>query len=721
MKPRTVKSYCRICVGSCGVELTLDEHQHVARIRGDQDHPLSKGYACIKGVNADLDNREARLLHPLKRKPDGTFERITVDQAITEISEKLGEIVASNGPDSVASYRGTADYFNAVAYQMLPAWMNALGSRSFFTSRTIDQSAKIVAQGRIGRWAAGYNYIHDSDVWLIVGGNPLISHSFALGYHPCGPVNELKEAKERGLKLIVIDPRETETARLADVFLQIRPGQDPFVAAGLLRIILDEGWEDKAFCAAHVRYVDELRSALAPFDPHIVAERAGVKEGQLRLAAATFAQAAKGIAKTGTGPDMAPRSNLAEHLYECLNVICGRYMKAGEEVKLRQVLTHPAPVRAEVVGPAREWENSRKSRVGGYGTLYGGEMLTGALADEILSPGEGQIRALFNCTGNPVSAMPDVNKTIRAFQSLDLLVTFDPFMTATSNLAHYILPGPTQYERPDLAAGAFPAPYRKPFVHYVPAAAQPPEGHALVDEWLVFWKLAQLQGLQIVYDGIPLDMEQAPTCDELLSIIARNSQVPLKEIKRHPSGLICDLERQFVEAGRPEANAKLEVAPPDIVAELHELAEELKAPKHDGYVLTVRRMRDVMNSSYHGLSVVRRRQTSNPAYMNPADMVKLGLRKGDAIEITSDNDSILAVVEADPTVRAGVVSMSHAWGGLVPGQGDFRDIGSCTNLLISSERDIEAINAMPRASAIPVDIRRVDPEAEKQLLNITAV
>ena len=417
MSTTEVKSFCRICIGACGTVLTLDENGRITAIRGDKDHPASGGYVCVKGLVApDAHNGPQRLINPLKRRPDGTFERIALEQALDEIADRLRLIIERDGPEAVAAFRGTQSGLNSTAYFMLPAWLTAIGSPSFFSTMTVDQSAKWVTVERLGVWGAGHHPFHDSDVVMIFGGNPLISIS-TVGFDTINVAKQIKDAKARGMKVIVVDPRLTETARYADLFLQPLPEKIRAIVAGLLRIILSEGWEDAEFCARYVDDLDGLRRAVESFTPEYVEKRAGLARGQLRQAAAQlFAHHAKrGAAIAGTGPDMAPHSNLAEHLIECLNVVCGRYLREGERVPNPGVLMPRRPRRARVIPPRRSWEKGHKSRIRGVGMLFG-EMMAGIMADEILVPGKGQIKALIVDGGNPVNSLPDQCKTVRGAQ-----------------------------------------------------------------------------------------------------------------------------------------------------------------------------------------------------------------------------------------------------------------------------------------------------------------
>jgi anaerobic selenocysteine-containing dehydrogenase len=703
---RVEASFCRTCGGVCGVEVTISDDR-IVKIQGDRANPLTQGFACLKGLQAPAFHyHPKRLLHPLKRLDDGSFVEIPLEQALDEIAAKLAAILQTSQPRAIAGYRGTQNYLDSTAFHMLPAWLNAFGSPSFYSTMTIDQSAKWVTADRLGTWNAGYQSFADADVWMFVGINPVVSLWGGNGFPPFNPVKRLKEARARGMTIIVIDPRHSETAQFADIFLQPHPGEDVAIAAGLLHVILAESWYDAAFCAAHVAGLEALREMVAPFTTDYVSARAGVPAALLRQAAAAFAQAGqRGLCTTGTGPNMAAHSNLSEHLYECLNVICGRYLRAGETLPNPGVTSPRITRYAEVVAPRRAWEQSVKSRIGDSGVILG-QMMSGILCDEILKPGDGQIRALFVVGGNPAIAFPDQQNTVAALRALDLLVTIDPMMTATAKLSHYVLPPKLQYERPDmplphLDKGYFGAPYAQ----YTPALVPPPAGSEVVDDWYVFWALARRLGQQITYFGAAMDMNTTPTTDQLISLLVREAPIPFAELREQRRGKFFDVEPLTVAPPRPGDGGRFEVAPGDIVAEIADAHRAHAMPSSFTHRLISRRMRDVCNTMGQDIPAISARVPVNPAFFHPADLTAHDLKDGDLITIHSATGSITTPVKADGAVRRGVISMTHGWGGL-PNDLHNTAPGACTSLLVTTTHR-ETINAMPEMSAIPVRFERI--------------
>ncbi|MEO8299372.1 MAG: molybdopterin-dependent oxidoreductase [Burkholderiales bacterium] len=706
---KEVNSFCRMCMGRCGMTITVDEHQAVVAVRGDKDHPLTQGYACFSGLQApDIHRGPERLLHPLKRQPDGTFVRIELSQALDEIAERLRTIIDIHGPSALAGFKGTGGYSNTLMARLLPNWLKALGSQAMFSTMTVDQSAKWVTTERLGHWDGGRNHFFESDVAMLVGVNPLVSQT-TLFFPSQNPVKAIKAARARGTKLIVVDPRVSETARLADLHLQIIPGEDVTLAAGLLRLILSEGWHDAAFCDAYVDGLSALKDAVEPFTPDVVARRAGVPATQLREAAHLFAvQAWRGCVTTGTWPDMGPYSNLAEHLYECLNVVCGRFRRAGERVRENNPLARRRPRRAAVIPPRRSFEQGPRSRVHGTGRLFG-EMMSCELVDEMQQPGPGQIRSLLCMAGNPVSALPDPHRTARAFAELDLLVVVDPFMTATAQLAHYVLPPKLQYERPDCTSPGFDL-YLESFAQYTPAVAAPPPGAEVVDEWVVLWELARRLDVPLALDGQPLDAAVQPDTEALLDLLMGRGQITADEIRQAPSGRVFDLPELVIDAA-PDSTGRFAVLPADVAQELAQAwAEDAALPAATGstpytHRLAVRRMRGTINTAYQSMPAVKARHPFNPAYMHPEDLSQLGLADGQDVLIESPHGRLDAVVSADDSVRRGVVSMTHGWGKVLPGEpGEARDGGSSTSFLVSAEQHRETINSMVRLTGIPVRV-----------------
>lgn len=693
------------------MKLTIDEADRIVAIQGDKEHGVSRGYACFKGMQAaDIHHGEARLLHPMKRRADGGFERIESELALDEVAAKIDALRARHGPRSVAMYVGGAAGFNSSLQGMFKGFLTAMNTDQFFSSMTIDQANKGVARGRLGAWAPGVHDLERSEVVLMLGTNPLVSHqAFGLNL-VADPTRRLKEAKARGLKLICIDPRRTETARYADLHLRPFPGQDAAILAGLLRVILAEGWEDAAFCARHVGSdrLGDLRAAVAPFDETLVERRAGLEPGQVRATAQMFARDHKaGSAVMTTGGSFAPFANLTQHLLNVLNVVCGRFNRAGDVIPIN-MLGRPGPVRAEVTPPQRPWESRPRSRIRGAGWFYG-ERLTPTLAEEILEPGEGQIRCLIVSGGNPAAVVPDQALIRRALGALDLLVTIDPCLTATAELSHYVFAPKMLYERPDLS---FSVPgvlfQHRTYAQFTPAVIDPPVGSDVIDDWYLYWSIVKRLGLDLTYAKTPLDSTTAPSTEHLLDLRLRNARVSMDELRGHPSGKAFKHPDSVVAEGDPDGEARFDPMPADLAGELREfLAAEMTPGQYESHgrrfshLLTSRRSHFIFNSTLTQAPAVLRRYPDNPVFLHPDDMEELGVVGGELIEVESDHGRIEALAQPDDTMRRGVISIVHGWGSVADTLAGRANV----NELIDARRDYEAITAMPRMSAIPVNLR----------------
>ena len=711
---REALSFCRQCMGMCGTVVSLDAADRVVSVRGDREDPSTLGYACFKGLNAaEAHNSSVRFLKPMKRMPDGKLVPIDREQALDEIAERIAAIVEADGPEAVAGYRGGGAFFTSSSVMMVPTFLSALGSPKAYSSVTIDQSAKVVALGRLGIWPPGRTPMSRADVYLLVGANPLVSVS-ANGFDTRNPTKRLRAARERGMKLIVIDPRETETAHFADIHLQLLPGEDCAVLAGLLHLILEAGWQDHSFCDRYADDVAALQRAVASFTPAEVARRADVPEATLREAARLFAHAChSGPAAGSTGADMAPGGNLAEHLIECLNIVCGRYLREGAEIEHPGVIHARQPIRAEVIPAPRWWEQGAKSRVGGFGQLDG-ELPSGTLPDEILEPGAGRVRCLISHGGNPASAIPGIEKVEQAFSELDLLVAIEPFPTMTTALADYVLPPTLQYERADLPIWLYESLVSpEPYTRYTPAIASPPEGAEVVDDHVYFSGLAKRLGLSLELLGEPLPVGTPLSTEEILARIASQAPIPFEEIKKAERGVFLPGEKQYVEPGAPDSPHRFSLLPKDVAEELRSVAATLDQPplgtEPYRYRMAVRRLRDANNSAGLALPSIKARVPFNPGFMNPEDMAQEGISEGDEIEIASRHGAIRVRAESDPSLRRSVVSVTHGFGALPRAEAKYEDVGVSTNWLTStSDASRESINAMPWMTGFPVSIERVE-------------
>jgi len=720
------KSLCRICTAQCPIVVEIDGEGRPVSARGDKQNPHSEGFFCLKGKHfPEMHKSPNRLRHSLLRNANGVYEPIDAERAMDAVAERLQAILDRHGPESVAVYTGTLFYQLPQTAAMATAWMDALRLRLRFSSGTIDQPGKQIAAAAHGQWLGGSHVFDESDVWMLVGTNPLVAISGGIPH--ANPGRRLERAQARGLALIVVDPRRSETAKRAALHLQPRPGSDPAVLAGILRELIHGGFVDRDFVAENVDGLDALERAVAPFTPEAVAIRADVPADAIREAARLFGSARKGSVTAGTGVNMSGWSNLTEYLVACMNSICGRFRRAGDRVVNPGVLTTRRVFKAQSLPPYKidGYGKPLRSRPDMPPAVCG--LPTSALADEILLTGDDRVRALITIGGNPMRAWPDPIRTKAALEKLELHVVVDPRFTDTARLADIVLAPKLPLESPgstlsteNLFTVSPALGYSEPYGQYAAPIVAPPQGSDLREDWEFFYGLAQRMGLELELPAgvfpIPgiktprtkLDMQSKPSSEEMLDLVTKGSRIELERLRRDPGTvLFYDEEPVFVEARDAGNAAKLQVGNALLLDDLLAFAAgDLYARAGYDYRLVSRRMANTFNSLGTDIDALTRRYGTNPAFVHPEDLASAGLARGDLVRVTSPHGEIEAVAWPDPDLRRGVVSMCHCWGAMPGEASDVRKAGINTGLLISVEEDCSRFSGIPLMSAIPVRLAR---------------
>jgi anaerobic selenocysteine-containing dehydrogenase len=690
------------------------------KVEGDPDAPIYNGFICpkakaIPGQHSGPD----RLLRSLKRLSDGRRVEISNTQVVAEVADRLSAIIAEHGPQSVAVFLGGGVMEQPVAGNMMTAFVQAIGSPMMFTSGTIDQPGLILADALHGAWQGGRIHPDRWETCLFVGANPVVSKQ----HLQQNPGQQLKAITRRGARLIVIDPRRSETARRAAVHLQIIPGEDPAMMAGLIHLLFALDGVDQGFVRENAQGADALREATAGFTPDYVAARAGVAAEDLVAAARILIEARAGDTALGVGASMATRGTLTSYLALCLQTLRGFWAREGEPVSRPRVLMPRRICRAQPSAPRPAWGFGLQLRVRGLQQTAAG-MPTAALPELMRS---GRIRALFLHAG-PMYSWPDQSLTAEALGSLDLLVMHDVQLTATSALADYVIATRRQLEVPATsqvseATGAVHPGYdwTEPYGFYRPAVLEPPPGADLMESWQTYYRIAQRLGLGLRFgswtgeggEAPGIDMAAEPTTDDLLELISLNSAVPLSRVKQHPHGAVFDEARDRVRARDPDCEARLELADPAMMAQLREvrgeaaLARRRTTPDYPLLLIT-RRIQETTNS---GMKFEGAKRAHNPAFMHPDDLARLALAPGDMVEIRSRHGRITGFVEADPSLRPGVVAMTHGFGARFGRPYDPRRDGANVNQLLSWTDDHDPYHGMPRMSAVPVAVSATNAPA----------
>lgn len=728
-----VHTLCRMCHLSCSLVVDMVDGKPV-QVRGDKDNPIFQGFSCIRGRQlGQYGTLPSRLKHSLARNAAGELQPVSVDQAVEEIATKLKNIIDEHGPRSVAIYNGTWGMMNNATTVFAMAFIEAIGSPMLFTPESIDQPGKAIAAALHGRWLGGVQRNADGyDVMLLIGSNPPVSGGGPFGLAPA--ITLPKVMKEGNTKLIVCDPRQTETAKHADIHLQVRPGQDAAVLAGIIHVILEEGLGDPAFVAENAQGLDELRAAVAPFNPETVASQAGISAEHLRTTARLYGTASRGLVHVGTGPNMNGWGTLNEYLGRVLTTLCGHWPRAGERLGNPGVLVKIPDAIAATMGPTPANGFGEKVRVHGLSMAASG-MPTAALSDEILLPGEGQVRALLSIGGNPMGAFPDQEKTFAALKNLDLLISFDPRLSPTSRLADYVIAPTIQEETPGVTGvwdmglwgGASIYGFDIPYHQYSPPLVPLPAGYDVIDEWRFLYRVANKMGMKLNVrsyatmlcdpsdqEVTEVDMNREMSTEEVLEYAYKGSPLPLAEVKQLASaGHVFDMPEKRIGPKPPGWEGRFDIGNVDMMQQLRDITSENKTSEDSvgsadsyPYRMISRRMKDVFNSNWNEYKPLQRKWGYNPAFMNPQDMQTLGVSTGDQIRITSAVSSVLAIVEAEPELRRGCVSIAHGWGPNPDEPEDPKNLGSCSSRLVSNSDQVDPWSGIPRMSAVPVAIQR---------------
>jgi anaerobic selenocysteine-containing dehydrogenase len=722
-------SICRLCGNRCPIIVTLDDGRAV-KVTGDRDAAPYRGFSCSRGrALPELHNDPNRLLTPMKRLDDGSYRAIGTEQALDEVAGIIRRLVDRHGPRALAMYFGTQGPQSVPNLTVPRSFFDALGSPMVFSANTIDQPGKQVAAGIHGYWLAPAQGFFDAEVAIWIGINPLVSFK---GIPTGCPADGISAIHARGGKTVVIDPRRTETARAASLHLQIKPGEDAAVLAGLIHILVRDGLVDEAFVAENVEGFSELAAAVRAFTPEVVARRAQIQVEDLETAARWFGEARRGFAVAGTGVAMtAACGTLVEYLVLCLDTIRGHYMREGDIYPSPSPLAPLPAFKAQACPPVEAYGFGEVLRASGRADSLAG-LQVADLPDEILYPGEERVRGLFNIGGNPVVAWPDQRRTLEALDALDLLVSFDVTMSQTSRRSHYVFASVMSLEMPGYQASssatvgyanAFMG-YLGPWAQYTPALADRPAGSDLLEEWEVFFELGQRLGLELSWSVKPLlqsgpprpsrepakmDMSRRPIHDEFIARLTQGAHVPLAEVKAHPGGGYFAPQEPVRIAGKdPGWSGRLNIGDERMMRDLAAILADAGQHGVEGEFRLLNRRGIQINSSFN-IASVNRGKFHNPLFVNPDDLSALGVTSGAEVELSSGTDRICALVEADPSMPRGAVALAHCFGG-APGDEEPRFHGAAVNRLLSLHAPRDAYTGQPLMANVPVRIRARDQQ-----------
>lgn len=658
MTPRTDYGQCMLCEALCGLEVEHDG-QTVTRIRGDDDHVLSGGYICPKGVAlAELQHDPDRLRQPLRRVGD-RFEEIDWDTALTLAADGIVAVQKRHGRDAVGMYFGNPaahSYSALLFYQML---VDAVGTRNRFSAASVDVLPRLLVS-YLMYGNQGYAPVPDVDrtqYFLMLGANPIVSNGSAMTAPNIA--GRLRKLRERGGKLVVMDPRRTETAAVADEHHFIRPGTDALFLASLLNVLFAERLANPGRVLPMLRGWGEIEAQVSPFTPARVAPATGIDAGVTTRLARELAAAPASICYGRIGTSVQEFGALATWLIDLVNIATGNMDRPGGWMF--------ATAAADMAGVARRLGlagsfDRWRSRVSSY-PEFTGEFPASALAEEIETPGPGQIRGLIVTAGNPVLSLPNGHRVDRALVDLEFMVSIDIYLNETSRRADLILPTTFGFERDQYQLFYLEFAVRN-VAQYSPAILSKPDG--LRHDWEVLNELTArigrakggVEAAKGRMRGLVGRMLGAPAVLDLLLRLGPQ-HISLAKLREAPHGVdFGPLETRLASlVGR----RGVRVAPAPLVGDWVRLERRLRESS-EGLVLINRRTLRSNNSWVHNATRLVSGKDRCVLQMHPHDAERRGIVSGQRVTLRSRVGEIVVPVVVTDEVMAGVVCLPHGWG-----------------------------------------------------------
>ena len=717
---------CILCSINCGLQVQVEDG-HLTKIKGDRSNPRSRGYTCEKPARLDhYQNHGDRLTSPLRRRADGSFEAISWDTAISEVAAKLAAIRDTHGGEKIFYYGGGGQG-NHLGGAYSGATRRTLGMRYSSNALAQEKTGEFWVERQMFGGRPEPDFEHAA-VSVFIGKNPWQSHGFERARVVLREI-----AKDPKRSMIVIDPRRTETADLADVFLQVIPGTDAFVLAAMLAVVLDEDHIDREFLAARANDGQALFDVLAGVPIADYCGRAGVDETLVRKAARLIGSAHSVAVVEDLGIEMAPHSTLNSYLQKLLYALTGNFGQQGT----MNLGTHLG----QLIGGGKD---DRTSPVGGH-RIITGLVPCNVIADEILTDHPDRFRAMIIESGNPVHSLADSPRMREALDALELVVVIDVAHTETTRHADYVLPGASQYEKIEATffGGGFPDnvfQLRQPLFEPLGDTLPEPEIHsrlcralgAYCDDDLTALREAaaesrekfgiafiQAMGSQpelaaimpvVLYETLGRSLGNAQQSAALIWGAAQTLAASEPEsvrragfegegpalgdalfdaILNRPEGVVITsdpYQRSFDRIGTD--NGRIELLIPELLQELADLIDEAPRPKNDAFpfILAAGERRTSTANTIYRDPAWRKKDRSGSLRISPGDAARLGVEDGSRVRVTTKRGSVETTAEVNDTLRDGHVTLPNGFGLEYPDENGVRVVhGAAPNELTSSE------------------------------------
>lgn len=666
---------CNLCEAICGIEITLDEERGLS-IRGDKADPFSQGFICPKAVALqDIHYDKDRLTQPVRRTPQG-WQRITWEEAFEEVAQNLKTIQAKYGRNSVATYLGNPNVHNSGSLLFAPGFLRSLHTRNRFSATSVDQLAHHFASYLM----FGHQLllpVPDLDrtkLFLILGANPAVSNGSMMTAP--GMNRRLQDLRERGGKVILVDPRHNETARLADQHLFVRPGTDVLLLLALVQVVFDEGLTRLQSLSPFTKGIEIIANLVADFSPDRVASTTGIDADQIRQLAREFARSESAVCYGRIGVSTQEFGGVCQWLINVLNIVTGNFDRSGGAM-----FTLPAfdpitsPESLAPCGSFGRW-HSRVRKL----PEFGGELPVAALAEEILSVGLGQVKALVTLAGNPVLSTPNGRELDRALASLEFMASIDFYINETSRHANIILPPTSPLER-----GHYDVAFHLLAVRNTTKFSPPlfPRSDDARHDWEILlelqtrmensWLIGRLKrSLRKQFLGperiVDLGIRFGPYGARLNPL---SKGLTLRKVKQAVHGIDLGPLTPCLPDRLRTKDKQINLAPEVLVKDIERvkswerslLNTQAGSASSNGQLLLIGRRQLRSNNSWmHNSQRLMRGKPRCTVLMHPTDAAKRHLKSGQNVLVESRVGSIVVPVEVSEEIMPGVVSIPHGWG-----------------------------------------------------------
>lgn len=660
---------CPLCEAMCGISVEVQQAK-VLSIRGDKRDPLSQGYLCPKATALqDLHEDPDRLRQPMRRE-GSRFVPISWSEALEEASQRIHDLQQRHGRDAMSCYLGNPNVHILGAMMFGPLLVRALRTKNRFSATSVDQLPHMFAAYHMfgHQLLLPVPDVDRTDFMLMLGANPLASNG-SLMTAP-GIRKRLQDIVARGGEVIVIDPRRTETARVATEHHAIRPGSDALFLLSLLHVIFERGAGRLGRLEGLVRGMEALKAVAKDFAPAVTAAHTGIPEEVAESLATRLINAPRAVIYARMGASTQRFGGLCAWLAYALNAATGNLDREGGMMFTQPALDSLKPVGGFGVG--RGSHGRWRSRVRGLAE-FGGELPVAALSEEILTPGEGQVRGLITLAGNPVLSTPNGSQLDRALESLELLISVDPYINETTRHAHLILPPVSPLERPhyDLAFHMLAV---RNTAKFSEALFAPPHG-ALDDGQIhlaIARRLATLRGGRLSKEAIQFAALERAGAERLLDLGLRagpygaktnifQDGLTLNKLRENPHGLDLGPLRPCLRQRLPDNHPLVNLAPEPMLDDVERLRRSMQEPPNE-FVLIGRRHLRSNNSWLHNSERLMKGPDRCTLWVHPEDAARAGVNDGDLVVLASRVGALQVVVELTEDIMPGVVSLPHGFG-----------------------------------------------------------